>query len=664
MEETKTNKMASAPMKSLFWKMGLPMIISMVLQALYNVVDSIFVTNMGEQGAIANQALTLAFPIQILIIAVGVGTGVGLNALLSKSLGERDAEKVNKVAGNGIFLSICIFVVFLLFGLFGSNWFIRLFAGGNKDVIAMGTIYLKICCVFSLGAIGFTVYERFLQATGKTLFSTISQISGAVTNIVLDYVFIYPLKMGVSGAAWATVIGQFVSLIVAMVFHYGLNKEINGNPKYIKPDINIIKGIYQIGISAAIMQALLSVMMAGMNAILGGAKANPTILVGSFGIYYKIQQIALFSSFGLSNTIISILSFNYGMKDKERIDDCIKYGIIDTAIVTLILTIAFEILAKPLSHLFGLTGGTTNEIIDICTIALRIASIGYIFMGFSVAVQGVLQSLRYAIRPLIISLLRLVIFVFPVAYLFTKSENVSSIVWWTFPIAEVLTAIISAFILKKSYKEKIEIIGAVEENKKVSKKLIISIARQHGTGGKEIARQVAQKLELAFYDKEEIKNYAVDSGLVDKDTNENELYNFYLSLDVEKDSIIKQTETVRKIALKENCVIVGRGADYLLEGSPHLIKVFLYAPLEYRIGKVKEMYSDTYDEAKKHVLMSDKSRSSYYETITNQKWSDLNNYDLCLNCEIGTKRAVDIICDYIEKVKRVNKNTIKESIEE
>lgn len=428
----------------------------MVLQALYNVVDSVFVANMGETGAIANQALTLAFPIQILIIAVGVGTGIGLNALLSKSLGEKDNEKANKVAGNGIFLSICIYIVFLLFGAFGSEWFISLFAGGNEQVISMGTTYLQICCCFSLGSIGYTVYERFLQSTGKTMLSTIAQISGAVANIILDYVFIYPLNMGVAGAAWATIIGQFLSLFMAMIFHYTLNKEINGNVKYIKLEFKLIKQIYSIGISAAIMQALLSVMMAGMNAILEIANADPTILVGSFGIYYKIQQIALFSAFGLSNTIISILSFNYGMKDKERVDDCIKYGILDTFIVTLILTILFEIFAKPLSNLFGLTGGSTTEIIEVCTMAIRIASIGYIFMGFSVAVQGILQSLGYALRPLIISLLRLVVFVFPIAYLFTLSDNVTNIVLWTFPIAEVLTAIISVFILKKSYAEKIK----------------------------------------------------------------------------------------------------------------------------------------------------------------------------------------------------------------
>ena len=647
-ERTEKNKMAEAPIKKLFWKMGLPMIISMVLQALYNVVDSVFVTNMESVGAIANQALTIAFPIQILIIAIGVGTGVGLNTLLSKSLGEKDTEKVNKVAGNGIFLGACIYIIFLLFGIFGSRWFISLFAKNNSEVISMGTTYLQICCCLSLGSIGYTIYERLLQSTGKTMLSTIAQISGAITNIILDYIFIYPLNMGVTGAAWATIIGQFVSLILAMSFHYTMNKEINGNIKYIKPIFGLIKEIYKIGISAALMQTLLSVMMAGMNAILGTSQADPTILVGSFGIYYKIQQIALFSAFGLSNTIISILSFNYGMKDKDRIDDCIKYGIIDTFTVTLIISLLFELFAHPLASLFGLSGGSTKEIIEICALSLRIASIGYIFMGFSIAVQGILQSLGYALKPLIISLLRLVIFVFPIAYLFTLSENVSSIVWRTFPIAEVLTAIISMLILKKSYREKIKVL----EEGPISKKLIISISREHGTNGKEIARLVANKLNIKFFDKEEIKEYALSHSLVSSE-NDDEMYNYYLSLDANKDAIIKQAETIKEIAKNNNCVIVGRASDYILKDNPNLIKVFLYAPLEYRINKVRQIYKDNYKNAKDNITKSDKSRSSYYEIISNQVWGNKENYDLCLNCEMGNEEVAKIICDYInEKIKK------------
>lgn len=634
------NKMATVPMKKLFWKMGLPMIISMVLQALYNVIDSIFVTNMGSKGAIANQALTLAFPIQIMIIAIGVGTGVGLNSLLSKSLGENNKEKVNKIAGNGILLSLCIFLVFFIFGIFGSKWFISLFAS-NKEVIDMGTTYLRICCCFSLGAIGYTVYERFLQSTGKTMLSTISQISGAVVNIVLDYIFIYPMNMGVAGAALATVIGQFVSLFMAMIFHYKKNKEINGSLKYIKPNIGLIKGIYTIGISAALMQALLAVMMAGVNAILGLANTDTVVLVGSFGIYYKIQQIALFSAFGLSNTIISILSFNYGMKDKKRVDECIKYGIFDT----LILTIAFEILAKLLASLFGLAGGTSLETTRVCVIALRIASLGYIFMGVSVAIQGILQSIRYAIRPLIISLFRLIIFVFPIVYLFTKTNDVVNLVWWTFPIAEFLTAIISLLILKDSYNKKIKPLQKISTSN-TNNNLIISISREHGTNGKRIAKEVANRLGINFYDKEEIKNFAIKNNLVN-DVDEKDLYDNFLSLDANKDAIINQSKIIKEIAKQEDAVIVGRASDYILKDNPNLVKVFLYAPIEYRINKVKEIYKDNEKDAKKYILASDKSRKSYYEVITNKSWGDKSNYDLCLNCEIGNDTIIKIICDYV-----------------
>lgn len=448
----KENKLATQSIKKLLWKLGLPMIVSMVLQALYNVIDSIFVANMESNGAIANEALTYAFPMQILMIAIGVGTGVGINSLLSKSLGENNKEKVNKIAGTGIFIGFIIFLFFLIFGLFLSKLFICLFTSDDK-VITMGANYLRVCCCLSLGSIGYTIYERFLQSTGNTLYSTISQISGALINIIFDYIFIYPLNMGVEGAAWATVLGQFVSLIIAMFFHYLKNKEIDGNLKYIKPNLEITKEIYKIGFSAALMQGLLSVMMAGMNSILSHADADTTILVGSFGIYYKIQQIALFSCFGLSNTIITILSYNYGMHNKVRSKESIEYGILDTLIISFIVTILFEIIARPLALLFAISANSNNELIDVCEKAIRIASIGYVFMGFSIAVQGVFQALRYSFKPLLTAMLRLIIFVFPTAYIFTLLPNVMNTIWLTFPISEFLTAIISAILLKKIMKQ-------------------------------------------------------------------------------------------------------------------------------------------------------------------------------------------------------------------
>lgn len=646
MKKENVNKMSSMPMKKLFWTLGLPMIISMILQALYNVVDSIFVTNMEGIGALANQALTIAFPIQILMIAIGVGTGVGLNTLLSKYLGEQNQDKLNRVVGTGILVGLIIFFIFFIFGLFGSRWFISLFAKGNDEVITMGTTYLRICCVYSLGSIGYTIFERFLQATGKTNLSTIAQISGAVCNIVLDYVFIFPFDWGVAGAAYATVIGQFLSLFIAMYFHYTKNKEIDGNLKYIKFDISIIKDIYHIGISASIMQALLSVMMAGMNAILNKATVSSTILVGSFGIYYKIQQIALFAAFGLSNTIISILSFNYGMKDKERCKDCIKYGLLDTFIVTLIITILFEILAYPLSKLFGLAGTSTSEIITVCTRALRKASLGFIFMGFSVAVQGILQALGYSIAPLIIALLRLCIFVFPIANIFVSNDNVANIIWWTFPISEVLTSIVSFIILKSIYNKKILSMKKLN----VGDNFIICISRTHGSCGKQIAKNLAKELNITFFDKEEIKEYAIKNNISEYQ-HKKDLYDEFLSLDASRDAIISQAKVIRDIAKNTSCVIVGRAADYILKDNANLVSIYLYAPDEYRIKSIQDRYKDTYEDAINNIKKSDTSRKKYYETVTSNTWGNPRNYNLCLDTSIGIKKSTDIILEYIKNRK-------------
>lgn len=643
----KENRMAVEPLNKLFLKMGLPMIISMVLQALYNVVDSIFVANIQGNGALANEALTYAFPIQILIIAIGVGTGVGLNAVLSKSLGEKNEEKVNQIAGNGIFLALVIYLVFLLFGLFCSRWFISLFTK-NSEVIEMGSQYLMICSVFSLGSIGFTIYERFLQATGKSIFSTIAQISGAVCNVVLDYVFIFPLKLGVSGAAIATVIGQFVSMFIAVVLHYTKNKEINGNIKYIKANIGIIKSIYSIGISAAIMQGLLSVMMAGMNKILGLADCDSVILVGAFGIYYKIGQIALFSCFGLSNTIITILSFNYGLQNKERSKDCIKWGIIDSVIMMIIMTVIFQIVAKPLSELFALSSTSTPELISVCERATKIASLGYIFMGFSVAVQGVLQALGYSFKPLLTAALRLIVFVLPVAYLFTLTDGVMESVWWAFPIAELFTAIISFVILLDVIKKKINVI----ENSKISNNLILTISRQHGTAAKRLGKMIAEKLGLNFYDKQlimlEAFKRSLGSDYVEKTMTEEDGYSIYLSLDSTKEAIIAQKEIITDLALKTSCVFVGRCADYITKDFPRKISIFFYADEEYRINKVKEMYSDSTEEAIINIHKCEEARSRYYSLIANKVWGDKDNYDLYINARLSDEEIINIIEKYIK----------------
>ncbi len=452
----KTSILENENTNAIIWKLGLPMIVSMVLQALYNVVDTAFVINMGEEGIFANLALTYAFPIQILMIAVGVGTGVGINALLSRSIGERDREKASKVAGNGIFLGVLLTLAFMLFGLFGAEPFIRMQANGNERVIVMGAQYLRIVCIVSVGSIGFAVVERFVQATGHTMYSTIGQVSGAFANIILDWVFIYPCNMGVAGAAWATVIGQILSLIVTLCLHIFKNEAIDKSLKYLQPDPSIVKGIYHIGFSAMLMQGLLSVMMLGVNLILGTSE-DFEVLTGTFGIYYKIQQLALFACFGLSNTLITVVSFHFGMRNKKKLKELVKYGLLASAVVSGMILLLFEVFAYPISYLFGLSTGTASAgVVDTCTNAIRLASLGYVFMGVTVGVQGILQGLRKALTPFLLSLFRLTVFVFPLVFLFTLLPNSRTFVWLAFPIAEFLTAMIACVFLRDALVNSVE----------------------------------------------------------------------------------------------------------------------------------------------------------------------------------------------------------------
>ena len=449
------NIMAYKPVRSTIWKLGIPMVLSMILQSLYNVIDTIFVINMGEQGVKANLALTYAFPIQILMIAISVGTGIGINALLSKSLGEKDELKTKKIVGNSIFLAIIISLIFIIFGFTLTDKFISILTSDN-EIINLGSSYLKICCTLSFGCIGFAIYERFLQASGKTSLSMIAQITGAIINIVLDYVFIYPLNMGIEGAAYATIIGQIASLIICIILHYTINKEVKNSIKEIKPDIQIIKDIYKVGWSAMLMQGLLAISMFVLTSIMGLSKEYGELIQGTYGIYYKIYQIPLMACFGLSNALITFLSFSIGINDKQRIKTILINGVIDTALLGLIFTIIFEIFAKQVATLFGLASGTSNDdIIKLCKTSIQIAAVGYMFMGFSIGVQGELQANRKALMPLVTALLRLIIFVVPFAIIFIFSNNPKELIWWSFPIGELLTAVVSLCIFIKLYRKSI-----------------------------------------------------------------------------------------------------------------------------------------------------------------------------------------------------------------
>lgn len=446
--------MATEPVNKLMLKMAIPMILSMMLQAVYNIVDSAFVSNMKETGELALNALTLSFPVQMLMVAVGIGTGVGVNALLAKSLGQGDKEKASKAAGNGIFLATIIYVFFVVFGILGTRAYIAS-QSNNTQIVDMATEYLRICCICSFGVAYFAIFEKVLQATGKSLYSTIAQILGAVVNMILDPIFIYGMfgvpEFGVKGAAYATIVGQVVSFVCALIFHIKVNKDVSNGLSYIKPDGSIIKGIYAIGFPAIIAQALMSVMTYALNVIFVTIGEN---VVTAYGLYYKIQQFILFAAFGLRDAITPIVSFNHGMRSKKRVTDGIKYGMMYTLVIMIVGLIGLEIFAEPLAAIFGLSGETA----ELCVSAIRVISISYLFAGANVAFQGIFQALDSGLESLIISVLRQFVFVVPVAWVFAKFVIAGSpiwLIWITFLIAEGLSVAIACLFMRKIYKNEI-----------------------------------------------------------------------------------------------------------------------------------------------------------------------------------------------------------------
>lgn len=458
-KEDSMSRMGTVPVSKLMLSMGIPMILSMVLQAVYNIVDSAFVSNMQTNGEAALNALTLAFPVQMLMVAIGIGTGVGTNALLAKSLGQGNKEKASKVAGNAIFLAFIIYIVFLLFGVFGVKAYINT-QTKNPLIKDMAVEYLSICCIISFGIVFFSIFEKLLQATGRSYLSTTAQIGGAVANMILDPIFIYGYfgvpEFGVKGAAYATVIGQIISMLLGLIFHLKYNKEITNGIKYMKPDRKVIKGIYSIGLPAIIAQALMSVMTYGLNIILGGISEAA---VTAYGLYYKIQQFILFAAFGLRDAITPIVSFNHGMQSKSRVSAGIKYGMMYTLVIMCIGLAIIEIFANSFAAVFGLSGETQ----ELCISAMRVISISFIFAGANIAYQGIFQALDSGIESLVLSVCRQFLFVIPVAWGFAQIVKQNSmdmiwLVWSTFPIAEIVTVIIAYFFMRRIRKNKIEVL--------------------------------------------------------------------------------------------------------------------------------------------------------------------------------------------------------------
>ena len=437
------NKMGVLPVGRLLASMSIPMMISMLVQAMYNVVDSVFVSRISEN---ALNAVSLAFPLQNLMIAVGAGTAVGINALLSRSLGEKRQDMADRAAGTGIFLSLCNAVVFACIGIFLSRAFFMAQAKSVPEIVEMGTAYTRICLGLSVGLFSQFCFERLLQSTGRTVLAMTTQLVGAVINIVLDPVFIFGLcgmpRLGVTGAAVATVLGQMVAAVLAIVMNLKKNPDIHIRPRLIRWDKTVAREIYRVGVPSIVMQSIGSVMTFGMNKILFVFTPTATAV---FGAYFKIQSFIFMPVFGLNNGMVPIISYNYGAARPDRVWKTVRLTIFTAVGIMCLGFLAFQTIPDVLLSLFD----ASAEMTAIGVPALRTISISFLLAGFCIIAGSVCQAIGNPLYSMVVSVCRQLVVLLPAAWLLSRTGRLE-LVWWSFPIAEIASVTLSTIFLRRT----------------------------------------------------------------------------------------------------------------------------------------------------------------------------------------------------------------------
>lgn len=439
------NKMGVQPVGRLLASMAIPMMISMLVQALYNVVDSVFVAQISED---ALNAVSLAFPLQNLMIAVGAGTAVGINALLSRSLGEKNQAMADRAANTGIFLSLCSFMVFALIGIFLSRPFFLVQAAGEDAIVEYGTQYASICLGCSVGVFCQFCFERLLQSTGRTFFAMCTQLIGALINIVMDPILIFGLfgapRMEVAGAAVATVLGQVIAACIALILNIRCNPDVNISLRQIRWDRRVVVEIYRVGFPSIVMQSISSVMVFGMNKILFSFTKTATAV---FGAYFKLQSFVFMPVFGLNNGMVPIVSYNYGARKRKRLVDTVKFSALLAVAIMLVGLVVIQLFPANILGLFE----ASPDMLAIGVPALRIISLCFVFAGFSIICSSTFQALGNGLLSMMISIVRQLLILLPAAFFLSLSGSVTA-VWWAFPIAELASLALCVIFLRRIYR--------------------------------------------------------------------------------------------------------------------------------------------------------------------------------------------------------------------
>ena len=659
MEKTGENKfLGTEKISKLLLKFSIPCILSLIISSLYNIVDQIFIGN-SEIGYLGNAATSIVFPITVISMAFAWCLGDGAAAFLSICQGRKDTKNAHIAIGNSIIVNLAISILFVVLCFLFMDKLLYLF-GASEATINLARDYFTIILWFMPVYMMGNVMNGVIRADGSPTFSMAATLIGAITNIILDPIFIFVFHLGIKGAAWATIIGEVLSLIMSIIY-YTKSKTFKLGLQSFKINKKLLKNVVKLGISTFITQMAIVVISLVCNMMLAkfGAisKYGADIPIAVIGISMKVFSIVINIVVGIIIGAQPILGYNIGAKKLERVKKTFKLVLISTIIVGLISTVIFELFPQIIIKMFG----TESDLyMEFAVLTFRIFLSLITFTCTIKMISIFFQAVGEPLKATVVSLARDIVCFVPLVIVLPQLLGVTGVLW-AGPIADAIGIIIAVVLIVTFFKKLGKTPETSEKEAVIQKSkegVIITISRQHGSQGKYIGELVAQKLGIPYYYKEMTALAAKESGLdqefVSKiNQNGDVLHDLYLTTAPVKYAIEAQSKIINEIAKQGSCVLVGRAADYVLRDNKNLVRIYIYAPKEYRIKKVMEMYNDIEKDASKNIEKSDKARSSYYEIISGKTWGNPENYDICIDSSIGKEKTADIICEYVNKLEKV-----------
>ena len=657
MENNEDNRfLGEERISKLLFKFAIPCILSLLISSLYNIVDQIFIGNYQDLKYLGNAATSVVFPITIIAVAFAWCFGDGSAAYLSLCQGRKDTSKVHKAIGNSLLITFFISLLIVIIGFSFRDSLLYLF-GASIESISLARAYFNIILTFIPIYMMGNVMSPIMRADGSPKFAMLSTLSGAVINIILDPLFIYGFHWGIEGAAWATIIGQIFSFLIA-VLYFRRTKTFQLHFESFKWDGKLLGNVIKLGISTFITQMSIVIVSLVCNMMLKTYGEQSVygidIPMAVMGICMKVFTIVINIVVGIILGAQPILGYNFGAKKFDRVRKTFRLVLRTTILVGVVATLVFEFSPQIIIRLFG----TESELyMDFAQMTFRIF---LLFVTFTCTIKMIsifFQAVGEPVKSAAVSLMRDIVCFIPLVLLLPRQMGIKGVLWAA-PVADSIGIVIT-LLLTVTFFHKLPKEDTVTESDGLKilpsrKGVIITIAREHGSQGKFIGELVAKELAIPYYDKELTAIAAEESGL-DKEflskisEKENSLYQLYLTTEPVKYAIEAQEQVIQKIALEGSCVIVGRAADYVLRKQNSLIRIFIYADKDYRIKNVMKMYGDNRGNAKKHIERSDRARAHYYEIISGKNWKEWTNYDLCINSSIGAEATARTICDYVKK---------------